>query len=59
MYGCKVLDLVRDGQWDHMVALRNGKIVTAPLSESRKERRVDPKGETVRFAKSMGISFGD
>ncbi|HYH96461.1 6-phosphofructokinase [Hyalangium sp.] len=59
LYGCKVLDLVRDGQWDHMVALRNGKIVTAPLSESRKERRVDPSGETVRFAKSMGISFGD
>ena len=59
LYGCKVLDLVRDGQWDHMVALRNGRIVTAPLSESRKERRVDPNGETVRFAKSMGISFGD
>jgi ATP-dependent phosphofructokinase / diphosphate-dependent phosphofructokinase len=59
LYGCKVLDLVRDGQWDHMVALRNGRIVTAPLSESRKERRVDPAGETVRFAKSMGISFGD
>ncbi|HEX8700131.1 MAG TPA: 6-phosphofructokinase [Myxococcaceae bacterium] len=59
MYGCKVLDLVRDEQWDHMVALRNGKIVTASLSESRKERRVDPNGETVRFAKSMGISFGD
>ncbi len=59
LYGCKALDLVRDGQWDHMVALRNGKIVTAPLSESRKERRVDPNGESVRFAKSMGISFGD
>lgn len=59
MYGCKVLDLVRDGQWDTMVALRDGKIVTAPLSESRKERRVDPDGEPVRFAKSMGISFGD
>ncbi|WP_224240909.1 6-phosphofructokinase [Hyalangium gracile] len=59
MYGCKALDLVRDGQWDSMVALRNGKIVTAPLSESRKERRVDPNGEPVRFAKSMGISFGD
>ncbi|MBZ4399610.1 6-phosphofructokinase [Myxococcus sp. MISCRS1] len=58
-YGCKVLDLVRDGQWDHMVALRAGEIVAVPLSESRKERRVDPSGELVRFAKSMGISFGD
>lgn len=59
MYGCKVLDLVRDEQWDSMVALRDGRIVTASLSESRKERRVDPNGEPVRFAKSMGISFGD
>ncbi|MCP3064436.1 6-phosphofructokinase [Myxococcus sp. K38C18041901] len=58
-YGCKVLDLVRDGQWDHMVALRAGEIVAVPLSESRKERRVDASGELVRFAKSMGISFGD
>ncbi|MBJ6762325.1 6-phosphofructokinase [Myxococcaceae bacterium JPH2] len=58
-YGCKVLDLVRDGQWGHMVALRNNDIVAVPLSESRKERRVDPHGELVRFAKSMGIGFGD
>jgi 6-phosphofructokinase 1 len=57
-YGCKVLDLVRDGQWGHMVALRSGQIIPVPLSESRKERRVDPRGETVRFARSMGITFG-
>src|SRR5207237_4050638 len=57
-YGCKVLDLVRDGQWDHMVALRDGKIVPVSLSESKKERRVDVRGDDVRFAKSMGICFG-
>ena len=58
-YGCKVLDLVRDQQWDHMVALRNSRIISVPLSESKKERRVDPMGEIVLFAKSMGVSFGD
>ncbi len=58
-YGCKVLDLVRDAQWDHMVALRNSRIISVPLSESKKERRVDPTGEAVVFAKSMGVSFGD
>ncbi|HVE82428.1 MAG TPA: 6-phosphofructokinase, partial [Myxococcales bacterium] len=58
-YGCKVLDLVRDGQWGHMVALRGCDIVAVSLGESRKERRVDPRGELVRFAKSLGISFGD
>jgi ATP-dependent phosphofructokinase / diphosphate-dependent phosphofructokinase len=58
-YGCKALDLVRDGQWDHMVALRGKEVVAVPLSESRKERRVDVQGDLVRFAKSMGVSFGD
>jgi 6-phosphofructokinase 1 len=58
-YGCKALDLVRDGQWDHMVALRGKDVVAVPLSESRKERRVDVQGDLVRFAKSMGVSFGD
>ncbi|MBZ4331589.1 6-phosphofructokinase [Corallococcus interemptor] len=58
-YGCKVLDLVRDGQWGHMVALRNNDVIPVPLSESRKERRVDVRGDLVRFARSMGIGFGD
>ena len=58
-YGCKVLDLVRDGQWDHMVALRGGKITVSPLSESRKERCVDTKGDELRFARGMGVCFGD
>jgi ATP-dependent phosphofructokinase / diphosphate-dependent phosphofructokinase len=58
-YGCKVLDLIRDKQWDHMVALRGGQITTVPLSESRKERVVDVNGETVRFARGMGVCFGD
>lgn len=59
MYGCKVLDLVAANKWGQMVALQNGKIVSISLAESRKERKVDPSGEMVRFAKSMGISFGD
>jgi 6-phosphofructokinase 1 len=59
LYGCKVLDLVRDRQWDHMVALRNGRIGVVPLSESRKERKVEIDGETVRFARGMGVCFGD
>ncbi len=58
-YGCKVLDLIRDSQWDHMVALRGGQIVSVSLSEARKERRVDVSGQTVTFAKAMGINFGE
>jgi ATP-dependent phosphofructokinase / diphosphate-dependent phosphofructokinase len=58
-YGCAVLDLVRNDLWDHMVALRGQDIVSVPLAEARKERRVDPSGERVRFAKSLSINFGD
>ncbi len=59
MYGALVLDLVRDGKWDHMVCLREGKLGFSPLAESRKERQVDPHGDKVRLAKAIGVSFGN
>ena len=40
-------------------AWRFSLIMYSSLSESKKERRVDPQGDDVRFAKSMGVSFGD
>ena len=58
MYGAMVLDLVRDGRWDHMVCLRGNQLGFSSLGESRKERKVDPEGDKVRLAKSIGISFG-
>jgi ATP-dependent phosphofructokinase / diphosphate-dependent phosphofructokinase len=58
-FGCKVLDLVAAGQWGHMVGLRGDEIVAIPLSQTQKAKRLEPGGELVRFAKSMGISFGD
>jgi ATP-dependent phosphofructokinase / diphosphate-dependent phosphofructokinase len=58
-FGCAVLDLIRDDRWDHMVGLKGRDIFPVPLGESKKERRVDPNGELVRYAKSLGINFGD
>jgi 6-phosphofructokinase 1 len=58
-FGCRVLDLVQEGMWDHMVGLRGGEMVPVPLAATTKSRRVDPNGELVRFAKSLGINFGD
>ncbi|MBX5484539.1 MAG: 6-phosphofructokinase [Myxococcaceae bacterium] len=58
-FGCKVLDLVAEGLWDHMVGLRGSEVVPVPLSQTTKERKVDPNGELVRFARSLGICFGD
>ncbi len=59
MYGTMVLDLVRDGRWDHMVCMRNGRLGFAELGESKKVKSVDLQGDQVRMARSMGISFGD
>ncbi len=59
MYGAMVLDLVRDGRWDHMVCLRDGRLGFSPIGESRKERRVDPAGDKVRLSRAIGVSFGD
>ena len=39
--------------------LPSGEILPVSLAESKKERRVDPCGEKVRYAKSLGICFGD
>jgi 6-phosphofructokinase 1 len=58
-YGCKAMDLIANNQWGHMVALKGTEVVAVSLAESRKERKVDPNGELVRFAKSMGINFGE
>jgi len=58
-FGYYVLNLVQEGLWDHMVGLSGNDIVPVPLAETSKERRVNPKGEMVRVAKSLGTSFGD
>jgi phosphofructokinase-like protein len=58
LYGSMVLELIRDGQWDHMVCLRNGQLGLTPLSDGRKERHVNLSSDKVRLAKSIGISFG-
>ncbi len=58
-FGYNVLNLVQEGLWDHMVGMRGGEIVPVPLSGTSKQRRVDPRGEMVRVAKSLGISLGE
>lgn len=58
-FGAKALDLVRDGQWNHMVGLKGTEIVPVPLTPNTKDRHVDINGDMVRFARSLGINFGD
>jgi phosphofructokinase-like protein len=58
-FGAKVMDLVRDGQWGHMVGLQGREIVPVALQASTKDRKVDVHGDLVRFARSMGTCLGD
>ena len=58
-FGCKAVELVEAGQFDHMAALHGAEIVAVPLSRASKTRLVDVQGELVRYARSLDIVFGD
>jgi len=43
-----------------MVPLRNGQITTVPIADAiESQRLVDPAGQLVNAARSVGICFGD
>lgn len=59
-YGTHAAHLINDGKFDHMVILRGGKIMGAPIEEAVGGIKcVDPKGDEVMVAKDTGIYFGD
>ncbi len=59
-FGCAAADLAARGEWGKMVALRGDAIVSIPIAEAiREPKRVDPHGQMVEAARSLGVSFGD
>lgn len=58
-FGCGAVDLIREGTFDHMVALSGNDVVARPLASASKTRFVDPDGQLVRTARALGIVFGD
>ncbi|HEX9986622.1 MAG TPA: ATP-dependent 6-phosphofructokinase [Thermoanaerobaculia bacterium] len=59
-YGKAAADLVATGEYGQMVALREEKIVAVPIRDAvSRQKSVDPQGEVVKTALSLGISFGD
>lgn len=58
-FGCKAVEMIAAGQFDHMAALQGSEVVAVPLGLASKTRFVDPTGELVRHARSLGIVFGD
>jgi len=59
-FGKAAADLIARGDFGKMVALRGEEIVAVPIKDAvANPKYVDPNGELVATARSVGISFGD
>lgn len=59
-YGVAAVELLARREFGRMVSLKNGHIESVPLEEAvASVRVVDPNGETVETARSVGVCFGD
>lgn len=59
-YGLKALDLIEKEEYGNMVCIKNGQISKVSLEQViGANKQVDPNGELVTAAKSIGICFGD
>ena len=59
-FGKAAADLVAQGKYGHMVASRAEEIVSVPIRDAvSRPKYVDPDGQMVSTARSLGISFGD
>ena len=59
-FGVKAVELVVAGDFGKMVCLQTPNIGAVPLEDAvDHQRKVDPDGEMIRFARSLGMSFGD
>ena len=66
-YGVRAAEMIVEGAFGNMVALRNGNMEYVSLEDvigdvsvsTGGSKVVDPNGELVRVAKSLGISFAD
>ncbi|MCC7539322.1 MAG: 6-phosphofructokinase [Deltaproteobacteria bacterium] len=58
-FGARAAELCSEGASNRMVSLRNGSVTDVPLADVvGKMRRVDPSGELVRVARSLGVEMG-
>ena len=58
-FGVSAVDLIAQGGFGKMVALRDAKVKFVEISEAIGQMKsVNPNGELVRTAKSIGIGFG-
>lgn len=59
-FGKAAADLAAKKQFGRMVAVRADEIISVPIADAvSRPKYVDPDGQLVRTARSLGISFGD
>ncbi len=59
-YGVAAGDMIAEGKFGQMVCIRNDKVCSAMLEEViGSNKLVNPSGEHVNIARSLGISFAD
>ena len=59
-YGVAAVELIHEGKFGNMVCLKGDEILYENLENViGKDKNVDPNGELIRVARSIGISFGD
>ena len=59
-FGKAAADLIAKGDFGKMVALRGDEIIAVPIKDAvANPKYVDPNGQLVATARSLGISFGD
>ncbi|HEV2021673.1 MAG TPA: ATP-dependent 6-phosphofructokinase [Terriglobales bacterium] len=59
-FGATAVDLIAQGKFGRMVCLRGDRILDVDIAEAiGRMKAVDPAGELVATAKSVGIGFGD
>ncbi|OEH85085.1 6-phosphofructokinase [Desulfuribacillus stibiiarsenatis] len=58
-FGVKAVELLVDGKYGHMVALKGAEVQEVTLDSAISQlKQVDPHGELVRAAEAVGVSFG-
>jgi phosphofructokinase-like protein len=59
-FGKAAADLVAQKKYGHMVAVRADEIISVPIRDAvSRPKSVDPDGNMVATARSLGVSFGD
>jgi ATP-dependent phosphofructokinase / diphosphate-dependent phosphofructokinase len=59
-FGAAAVHLIARGGMGRMVALRGTSIVDVPIADAiARPKLVDPEGELVETARSVGVSFGN